>query len=62
MKQYIIVKKSTNSMVKDQIIDKIYTNENLEKALEVCKKHNALNDILFKYELMELIPLNKEDN
>ena len=62
MKQYVIVKRSTNNVVKDQIMEKIYTDENLEKALEICRKHNVLNDILFQYELVELIPLKKEGN
>lgn len=57
MKQYIIMKKSTSEIVKDQVTTKIYTDENISEALEVCRRHNILKDKLFRYELVELTSL-----
>lgn len=57
MKQYVIIKRSTNNLVKDEVTTKIYTDENISEALDIIRKHNIIKDKLFKYEVVELASL-----
>ncbi len=57
MKQYVIIKRSTNNLVKDEMTTKIYTDENISEALDIVRKHNIIKDKLFKYEVVELASL-----
>ena len=57
MKQYVIIKRSTNNLVKDEVTTKIYTDENISEALDIVRKHNIIKDKLFKYEVVELVSL-----
>lgn len=57
MKQYVIIKRSTNNLVKDEVTTKIYTDKNISEALEIVRKHNTIKDKLFKYEVVELASL-----
>ena len=56
MKLYAILIKSLDGVVKDYIKDVIYTEENINEALDFIKLHSDINHA-FKYELMELTPV-----
>jgi len=56
MKLYAILIKSLDGVVKDYIKDVIYTEENINEALDFIKLHNDLNHA-FEYKLMELSPV-----
>ena len=58
MKQYIIIKRAKDTTLKDKIDTTIYTDENLNEALELCRIENAfLTFNQYKWEVVELTSL-----
>ena len=58
MKQYVIIKRARGSILKDEIDTTIYTDENLNEALELCKVNNMFVELRqYKWEVVELTSL-----
>lgn len=58
MKQYVIIKRARGSILKDEIDTTIYTDENLNEALELCRVNNAFVELRqYKWEVVELTSL-----
>ncbi len=58
MKQYVIIKRARGSILKDEIDTTIYTDENLNEALELCKVNNTFVELRqYKWEVVELTSL-----
>ena len=58
MKQYVIIKRARGSILEDKIDTKIYTDENLNEALELCRIENTfLTFRQYKWEVVELTSL-----
>ena len=58
MKQYVIIKRAQNNTLKDKIDTTIYTDENLNEALELCRENNIfLTFRQYKWEVAELTSL-----
>ena len=45
MKQYVIIKRARGSILKDEIDITIYTDENLNEALELCRVNNTFEEL-----------------
>jgi len=58
MKQYVIIKRARGSILKDEIDTTIYTDENLNEALELCRVNNTFVELKqYKWEVVELTSL-----
>lgn len=58
MKQYVIIKRARGSILKDEIDITIYTDENLNEALELCRVNNTFEELRqYKWEVVELTSL-----
>lgn len=58
MKQYVIIKRARGSILKDEIDTTIYTDENLNEALELCRVNNTFVELRqYKWEVVELTSL-----
>ena len=58
MKQYVIIKRARDSILKDEIDTIIYTDENLNEALELCRINNTFVELRqYKWEVVELTSL-----
>jgi len=58
MKQYVIIKRARGSVLKDEIDTTIYTDENLNEALELCRVNNTFVELRqYKWEVVELTSL-----
>lgn len=59
MRQYIIIKRARGSVLQDEIdSNTIYTDENLNEALEICKIKNVFTEVRqYKWEVVELSSL-----
>lgn len=58
MKQYAIIKRAISNILTDKIDSAIYTDENLNEALELCRKNNLfLSAKQYKWEVVELTTL-----
>lgn len=58
MKQYVIIKRARGGILKDEIDTTIYTDENLNEALELCRVNNAFVELRqYKWEVVELTSL-----
>lgn len=58
MKQYVIIKRARDSILKDEIDNTIYTDENLNEALELCRINNIFVELRqYKWEVVELTSL-----
>ena len=58
MKQYVIIKRARGSILKDEIDTTIYTDANLNEALELCRVNNTFVELRqYKWEVVELTSL-----
>ena len=58
MRQYVIIKRARGNILKDEIDTTIYTDENLNEALELCKVNNTFVELRqYKWEVVELTSL-----
>ena len=58
MKQYVIIKRARGSILKDEIDTTIYTDENVNEALELCRVNNTFVELRqYKWEVVELTSL-----
>lgn len=58
MKQYVIIKRARGTILKDEIDTTIYTDENLNEALELCRVNNTFAELRqYKWEVVELTSL-----
>lgn len=58
MKQYVIIKRAQGTILKDEIDTVIYTDENLNEALELCRVNNTFLELRqYKWEVVELTSL-----
>ena len=58
MKQYVIIKRAQGTILKDEIDTTIYTDENLNEALELCRVNNTFLELRqYKWEVVELTSL-----
>ena len=58
MKQYVIIKRARGNILKDEIDTTIYTDENLNEALELCRVNNTFIELRqYKWEVVELTSL-----
>lgn len=58
MKQYLIIKRARGGILKDEIDTTIYTDENLNEALELCRVNNTSIELRqYKWEVVELTSL-----
>ena len=58
MKQYVIIKRARGNILKDEIDTTIYTDENLNEALELCRVNNTFVELRqYKWEVVELTSL-----
>lgn len=58
MKQYVIIKRARDSILKDEIDTIIYTDKNLNEALELCRINNTFVELRqYKWEVVELTSL-----
>ena len=55
MKQYAIIKRAISNTLTDKIDSVIYTDKNLNEALELCRKNNLFLGVKqYKWEVVEL--------